>query len=114
MGKLPCLLVLVAQAVPLPAADPLVEWGKLAKDVGATGLMMWIVWWMLSKAIPALIEKFTAEAAAARTAYLAQAKDLRDQFTAELKDSRATFQAEIAATRDHCREELDRLRPPKV
>lgn len=71
------------------------QWVGNVTNFSATGVLAWVVYYMLSKAVPDIIAKFTADNATARTAFLA-----------EITDSRKTFREEIAAERQHCLEEL--------
>jgi hypothetical protein len=66
--------------------------------ITATGALIWVVWFTLSRTIPNLIDKFTADQAAARTAFLC-----------ELKDARTTFEAQMTAQREDCRQEVARI-----
>lgn len=59
---------------------------NVVSNLSATGVLIWVVWYMLSRAIPDIIKRFTDE----------------------MTTARADFRAEISAERDHCREELDR------
>jgi hypothetical protein len=77
--------------------------------LGANAILGWIVWYMLSRAVPNLVEKFVADTGAARAAYLANETQSREAFMAELKAGRETFAAEMAAQRAECRQELDRI-----
>jgi hypothetical protein len=87
--------------------DPAVGLDVFTK-LGANAILGWIVWYMLSRAVPNLVDKFVADSAAARVAYLANETQSRDAFMAELKAGRETFAAEMAAQREQCRQELDR------
>lgn len=79
----------------LPNTMDISQWVGNVTNFSATGVLAWVVYYMLSKAVPDLVGKFTTDSAAARTAFLA-----------EISDSRKTFREEISAERQHCLEEL--------
>lgn len=85
-------------------------------DIGnltATGALIWVVWYTLSRGLPNIVEKLIADGAAARqqfltsqeklisdgatarTEYLAAEKDLRDSFREESQANRAAFTAAL-------------------
>lgn len=85
-------LLLLAEADAAVDGVPIGHW---ISNLSATGVLAWVVWYTLSRAIPDIIAKYTTETTAARTAFLG-----------ELSDTRKTFREEIAAERDHCAAEL--------
>ena len=74
------------------------ELGHWLSNLSPGAMLAWVVWWMLSRGLPNLIEKFTGEMKAARA-----------DFLTEIVSSRAAFREEIAAERAHCAEELARV-----
>ena len=69
--------------------------GHWITNLSASGVLMWVVWYVLSKALPDIIKRHTEQNAADRQAFLE-----------EIKASRQTFKEEIAAERAHCAQEL--------
>lgn len=71
--------------------------GHWISNLSASGVLMWVVWYVLSRALPDIIERHTAQNAADRKAFLD-----------EMGTARVAFREEIAAERAHCAEELEK------
>ncbi|HWB13718.1 MAG TPA: hypothetical protein VG826_31120 [Pirellulales bacterium] len=69
--------------------------GNWITNLSASGVLMWVVWYVLSKALPDIIKRHTEQNAADRQSFLD-----------EMKTARQAFREEIAAERAHCSEEL--------
>ena len=69
--------------------------GHWITNLSASGVLTWVVWYVLSRALPDIIKRHTEQNAADRQSFLD-----------EMKTARAAFREEIAAERAHCVHEL--------
>lgn len=85
---------LLLQAVPA-LTDPF-NLGALS-NLTATGLMLWVVWYLIGRGIPKMQEAHDKQDEMARTAFLAELKTSRDQFAEQLTAQRKQCNEEQAA-----------------